>query len=95
MGEARMSELTARRRQIVAVLAQGMSNKEIARMLGISDGTVKVHLHQIFERLAGEADCALHHLRANLQRGITHEPHPTVFSLRQMPACDACGHLAA
>ena len=51
MGEARMSELTARRRQIVAVLAQGMSNKEIARMLGISDGTVKVHLHQIFERL--------------------------------------------
>ena len=51
MGEARMSELTARQRQIVAVLAQGMSNKEIARMLGISDGTVKVHLHQIFERL--------------------------------------------
>ena len=47
MGEARMSELTARRRQIVAVLAQGMSNKEIARMLGISDGTVKIHLHQI------------------------------------------------
>lgn len=43
-----MSELTARQRQIVAVLAQGMSNKEIARMLGISDGTVKVHLHQIF-----------------------------------------------
>ena len=33
-----MSELTARRRQIVTVLAQGMSNKEIARMLGISDG---------------------------------------------------------
>ena len=46
-----MSELTARQRQIVAVLAQGMSNKEIARMLGISDGTVKVLLHQIFERL--------------------------------------------
>jgi two-component system, NarL family, nitrate/nitrite response regulator NarL len=45
-----MSELTARQRQIVTLLAQGMSNKEIARMLSIGDGTVKVHLHQIFER---------------------------------------------
>lgn len=46
-----MSELTARQRQIVTLLAQGMSNKEIARMLSIGEGTVKVHLHQIFERL--------------------------------------------
>ena len=43
--------LTARQRQIVALLIQRMSNQEIARVLSITDGTVKVHLHQIFERL--------------------------------------------
>ena len=32
-----MSELTARQRQIVTLLAQGMSNKEIARMLSIGE----------------------------------------------------------
>ena len=45
------SSLTARQRQIVTLLVQGMSNKEIARTLNIRVGTVKVHLHQIFERL--------------------------------------------
>jgi DNA-binding NarL/FixJ family response regulator len=48
MGEARMSELTARQRQIVTLLAQGMSNKEIARMLSIREGTVKGSLASDF-----------------------------------------------
>ena len=43
--------LTARQRQIVALLVQGMTNKEIARVLDITEGTVKVHLHDIFQRL--------------------------------------------
>jgi len=40
--------LTARQRQIVALLVQGMTNKEIARVLDITEGTVKIHLHHIF-----------------------------------------------
>ena len=43
--------LTTRERQIVLVLSEGLSNKEIARRLGLSDGTVKVHLHNIFGKL--------------------------------------------
>jgi two-component system, NarL family, nitrate/nitrite response regulator NarL len=43
--------LTTRERQIVLVLSDGLSNKEIARKLGLSEGTVKVHLHNIFGKL--------------------------------------------
>lgn len=43
--------LTLRQRQIVALLRTKASNKEIARQLGLSEGTVKVHLHSIYERV--------------------------------------------
>lgn len=43
--------LTVRERQISSLIADGMSNKQIARITGISEGTVKVHLHNIFQKL--------------------------------------------
>ena len=51
MGMGMGSELTTRQMQIVALVAKGNSNKEIARILKISDETVKLHLHAIYERL--------------------------------------------
>jgi two-component system nitrate/nitrite response regulator NarL len=33
------------------VVLQGLSNKEIGRRLNITDGTIKVHLHNIFQKL--------------------------------------------
>jgi len=42
---------TVRQRQVMVLVAQGLSNKQIARELNISEGTVKVHLHQIYNRL--------------------------------------------
>lgn len=44
------SGLTGRQREIVACAARGLSNKQIARRLGISPETVKTHLHHVFER---------------------------------------------
>jgi DNA-binding NarL/FixJ family response regulator len=44
------SALTERQREIVRWAARGMSNKQIARQLGISPETVKTHLHHVFER---------------------------------------------
>jgi len=43
--------LTDRERQIILLVSEGLSNKEIARRLKITDGTVKVHLHSIFGKL--------------------------------------------
>jgi DNA-binding NarL/FixJ family response regulator len=44
--------LTHRQRDVISQLANGLSNKEIARQLGLAEGTVKVHLAAIFRVLA-------------------------------------------
>ncbi|MCZ7627522.1 MAG: helix-turn-helix transcriptional regulator [Candidatus Methylomirabilis sp.] len=43
--------LTARERDVVQWVLQGMTNKEIAVQLGIADKTVKTHLSNIFNKL--------------------------------------------
>jgi DNA-binding NarL/FixJ family response regulator len=43
--------LTERERQVAAAVAEGASNKEIARQLGITERTVKAHTGAIFEKL--------------------------------------------
>ncbi len=43
--------LTTRQREVLAALATGLSNKEIAREFGLSDKTVKVHVGAIFTAL--------------------------------------------
>ena len=45
------AELTPRETEILALLAEGLSNKGIARNLGISDGTVKLHVKAILRKL--------------------------------------------
>jgi two-component system nitrate/nitrite response regulator NarL len=48
---ARSHHLTARERQIILVLSDGITNKEIGRRLRLAEGTVKVHLHHIYRKL--------------------------------------------
>jgi DNA-binding NarL/FixJ family response regulator len=43
--------LTNREREILALLADGLGNKQIAARLGISTNTVKTHLELLFEKL--------------------------------------------
>ena len=45
------SDLTPRETEILGLLAEGQSNKAIARNLGISDGTVKLHVKAILRKL--------------------------------------------
>jgi DNA-binding NarL/FixJ family response regulator len=45
------STLTPRELEIVRMVAQGMRNKAISEKLSITEGTVKVHLHNIYEKL--------------------------------------------
>jgi VCBS repeat-containing protein len=49
--ENMLGMLTQRERQIARLVCDGLSNKEIARQLNVSQGTVKVHLHNIFQKL--------------------------------------------
>ncbi len=46
-----LDQLTPREREILCLLAEGQSNKVIARNLGISDGTVKLHVKAILRKL--------------------------------------------
>ena len=49
--ENMLTVLIDRERQIMALVSEGLSNKEIGRRLNIVDGTIKVHLHNIFQKL--------------------------------------------
>jgi two-component system nitrate/nitrite response regulator NarL len=42
--------LTARQSQVVKLVLKGRSNAEIAKRLGITVGTVKIHLHNAYSR---------------------------------------------
>ena len=42
--------LTRRESEVLLLVGTGMSNKEIARQLGLSPGTVKLHVHRIFQK---------------------------------------------
>ncbi len=48
---SRFSELTPRELEILGHVAAGQGNKEIARDLGITDGTVKLHVRSIMKKL--------------------------------------------
>jgi len=46
-----VTPLTIRQRQLVSLLAGGLTNTQIARTLGISSQTVRTHLQQVYARL--------------------------------------------
>ncbi|MFC1363362.1 MAG: winged helix-turn-helix transcriptional regulator [gamma proteobacterium symbiont of Ctena orbiculata] len=46
-----VSTLTTREREILQCIARGQSNKQIANVLQISEGTVKVHVKHLLKKL--------------------------------------------
>ncbi|HKV45394.1 MAG TPA: response regulator transcription factor [bacterium] len=50
----RPGALSGRERQVLRLVAQGMSNKQIARQLAITERTVKFHMTSIFNKLGAE-----------------------------------------
>jgi DNA-binding NarL/FixJ family response regulator len=63
-------ELTAREVEVLRLVAKGLRNKEVARVIGRTEGTVKVHLKNILEKL--EVDDRTEAVTIALQRGIIH-----------------------
>jgi DNA-binding NarL/FixJ family response regulator len=63
--------LSQREREIVALVAQGFKNKEMAEKMFISEQTVKNHLHNIFDKLgvSDRLELALYAIHHNLHTG--------------------------
>jgi DNA-binding NarL/FixJ family response regulator len=57
MGES--GTLTRRQFEVARAAASGLSNKELATQLGVSEGTIKNHLHAVYERLQVDGRLAL------------------------------------
>ena len=49
--EESLALLTPREREVLAAMAGGLSNRQIATSLGLGTGTVRVYLHTIFQKL--------------------------------------------
>ena len=63
--EPEREELTARERKVLALIARGLSNREIARELSISEPTVRTHVSNILRKLGlkSRTQAALYALR--------------------------------
>jgi two-component system nitrate/nitrite response regulator NarP len=51
---SRAPTLTRRERDLVELVRQGLKNRDIAAQLGVTEGTVKVYLHTIFDKVGVE-----------------------------------------
>jgi DNA-binding NarL/FixJ family response regulator len=68
LGAAPREELTARETEVLRQLAQGLSNKEIAEALSISEETVKTHVSNVLAKL--EAENRAQAIVQGLKRGL-------------------------
>lgn len=66
--------LTAREADVLHCLSQGLSNKAIARCLGVAEGTVKTHMKGVLDKL--QVSSRTQAVRLALQRGLVHLPEP-------------------
>ena len=65
-------DLTEREVEVLTYMARGLSNKEIGALLGRTEGTIKVHVLHILQKL--EASDRTEAVTLGLQRGIIHLP---------------------
>jgi DNA-binding CsgD family transcriptional regulator len=82
--------LTTREREIALLVARGLRNKAIASELQCSEGTVKVHLHNIFQKLSIKSRWVLIAHACDLLSPATSKPGRTFVDTT--PALDEIPH---
>jgi DNA-binding NarL/FixJ family response regulator len=55
-----LAELTAREREVLALIAEGLTNRAIGQRIFVTDRTVEAHVKQIFLKLGLETSAAAH-----------------------------------
>lgn len=77
-GDAPPVTLTAQERRILALVAKGQTNKQIATSLGLSDKTVRNYLSSAFQKLhvTRRSEAAVHYTRLALPRPGPRRPGP-------------------
>jgi two-component system NarL family response regulator len=64
------TELTAREREVLALIAKGMGNREIGSTLDVTEGTIKVHVNNILNKLGVASRTEAVNLA--IRRGLVH-----------------------
>lgn len=75
------AELTAREREVLDAVALAMTNRQIARSLGIRESTVKRHMSNIFSKLGASSRMDAVYRESSVQRNrtaVTARPRPPV-----------------
>ena len=82
--------LTPRERGVATLASAGLSNKQIARQSSLAEGTVKIHLHNIYRKLGVKNRTALAALLNGYRLDWTSEiaPEPTGHGL-PLGKCEA------
>ncbi len=67
---ASMPTLTAREVEVIQLISQGLRNKEVGAMLGITEGTVQIHVKNIFAKL--QVNDRTGAVQVAVRRGLIH-----------------------
>jgi DNA-binding NarL/FixJ family response regulator len=59
LGREITTGLSAHEREVMLLMVEGLSNREIARQLSMTESAAKVHLHSVYEKLASNNRAAL------------------------------------
>jgi DNA-binding NarL/FixJ family response regulator len=78
--------LSQREEQVLHLLARGLSNRDLARVLKLSEHTVKNHLFRIFDKLgvSNRMEAVLYAVSKNSQRSLTGEVENKADSKREL-----------
>ena len=71
-GSRHYSALSPREREVMDLAAKGLANKAIARQLKITEGTIKLHLHRIYQKLGVKSRFALAVVARNIPSVPSH-----------------------
>ena len=80
-GKDVIATLTPRERQKTLLVCDGLSNKQLAQQLELTEGTVKIHLHNIYQKLNVPNRTALTMLAFAHREWLSFDPAPQIATM--------------